>query len=346
VGEAAGQFRAGLQGAIRQSQRTRISDSPLYEFFPELEVDLPPELERNRRTRAKATKALKPLSQKMMDSLSNVIDSSMRSIGSSVRSIDSSMQEIESAVRGAPDADTFDYLAVLRKYRDLSQWDRLIALADDAPSDVAASPELKQMLALALNRRGHEGDRERAIALMESLVSETGGDAETFGILGRIYKERYEHAREAEDPAQAEAALERALHHFRAGFDKNPNDYYPGLSAITLLLESGGESSRPEIDRLLPRVRQAVQGRLEPGREGVWELSAALQLAAIARDWQAADGLAARVVDKASSPWMLQAAQQDLRTIGERLTDDGDRFEVARLSDVLARGGAGREAAS
>lgn len=45
TGEPAARFRNALQAAIRQSQQTAISDSLLYDFFPDLEVMLPAELQ-------------------------------------------------------------------------------------------------------------------------------------------------------------------------------------------------------------------------------------------------------------------------------------------------------------
>jgi hypothetical protein len=43
------------------------------------------------------------------------------------------LQKREEEVRRTPEADPVEYLNLLRKYRDLSQWDRVVALADDAP---------------------------------------------------------------------------------------------------------------------------------------------------------------------------------------------------------------------
>lgn len=62
------------------------------------------------------------------------------------------------------------YLSLMRKSRDLSQWDQVVALAAAAPPEIGQSPEVRQLLALALNRRQASGDRERAVALMTKFV--------------------------------------------------------------------------------------------------------------------------------------------------------------------------------
>jgi hypothetical protein len=47
------------------------------------------------------------------------------------------LESNEAEVRSAADPDSFDYLLLLRSYRSLSEWDRVIALAQDAPPRLA-----------------------------------------------------------------------------------------------------------------------------------------------------------------------------------------------------------------
>jgi tetratricopeptide (TPR) repeat protein len=329
TGESAASFRDVLQATIRQSQRTTISDSPIYEFFPDLQVILPPELESDRPRRATPTKSRRGFAQ-------NVVESPAQAMGD--------LQKSEEEVRRAPEADPVEYLNLLRKYRDLSEWDRVITLANDAPSAVAASPEVQQLLALTLNRRGAPGDQDRAIALMEQLVKETGGDGETFGILGRIYKDRYERAKKRDDPKSAAENLERALQHYRAGFDKNPKDYYPGINVVTLLLQRDDAAARAEIDAILPRVRAALQEKREAGRLDFWDLATDLQLAAVARDWPGAEEAARLAAAQFPSAWMLETTLRDLRAFGEKLTDPSDRHRLGEILAILRQAAAPSEA--
>jgi tetratricopeptide (TPR) repeat protein len=321
TGEAASRFRGILQAAIRQSQRATISDSPIYDFFPDLQVILPPELESGPRTRR-----LPPIEGRR-EFAQSVVESPIQAKGD--------LQKSEEELRHAPEADPVEYLNLLRKYRDLSEWDRVIALAGDAPPAVAGSPEVQQLLALALNRRGASGDQNRAIALMEQLVAETGGDGETFGILGRIYKDRYEQAKAENDSVGAAANLARALHYYRAGFDKDPRDYYPGINVVTLLLQRDDDAARAELEEIVPRVRAAVQEKLEAGHLDFWDLATDLQLAAVARDWPRAEEAARLAAEQAPSPWMLETTLRDLRAVGERLTDPSDRRRLMGITRIL-----------
>ena len=209
TGSPAAMFCEVLQAAICQSQRSLVSDSPIYEFFPDLEVILPIELETApRRRRPRAAEPLRRTAESVLYSPAQASDA---------------LGKIEAEVRGAPDADPAEYLTLLRRYRDVSAWDRVIALAVDAPEVIARSPEVRRMLALALNRRGQPGDQDRAIAIMNQEIAEKGGDdGEAFGILGRIYKDRYEDAKTRGNFAEAAAYLARALECYRSGFEKIP----------------------------------------------------------------------------------------------------------------------------
>jgi hypothetical protein len=323
TGPSAEEFRAMLQRTIKLSQRSTISDSPVYQYFPDIEVWLPAELETARRNR-RPGRTLPPglgLAQQVVESPEKVFREVKRS---------------EEAIRREPATDPMEYLTLLRRYRDLSAWDEVIRLAADAPMSVADSPEVRQTLALALNRRGQPGDQDRAISLMQTLIGETGGDSESYGILGRIYKDRYDEAQARGDTVEATANLDRAVQVYRAGFEKNPMDYYPGINVIMLLLQRDDEAARTEIAALLPHVRAVVQEQIDTGRPGFWELAVQMQLAAIAGDWPTAERAAHDALAQAPASWMVRSAVRELGAIEEKTHDAAAQMHLSKLADLLS----------
>jgi len=318
---AAAELREALQASIRQSQQSPIGDSPIYEFFPELEVILPPELETSPRPRRPRP--------------ANKLRSFVQSVVESAAQVKGELEKSEAEVRSSADADPAQYLLLMRRYRDLSDWDRVIALADDAPQSVVPSPEIRQMLALALNRRSLPGDQERAITLMEQQIHETGGDSETFGILGRIYKDRYDQARKQGDDAGAAANLERSLHYYREGFEKNPRDYYPGINVINILLQQGDDAAKAELEKIVPRVQAAVMEKLDTERPDFWDLATDLQLAAVARDWSRAKRTARLAMAQAPAEWMIETTLRDMRAVGKTFADLHDRSQLEGILELL-----------
>ena len=320
---AAQEFRSQLQSFVRQTQPDTANDSPVFEFFPDLEVTLPADLEqmsRRRGTRFRFTKNQREFVQ-------SVLESPAQAKGDLERS--------EEVFRGAPEADPAAFMDLLKRYRDLSEWDRVVGLADDAPAEIRQSPEVRNMLVLALNRRNGPGDQDRAIALMEQQIAETGGDSESFGILGRVYKDRYDQAKERGDAREAANNLEKAIETYRIGFDKNPRDYYPGINVVNLLLQRGDDAARAELEALVPRVRTAVQAKLEGDRVNFWDLATDLQLAAVARDWSRAEERASAMMAQAPAEWMLETTLRDIRAVGQTFQDEADRSRLQSIIGML-----------
>jgi hypothetical protein len=194
---------------------------------------------------------------------------------------------------------------------------------------------MRQLLALALNRRGLPGDQDRAITMMEQQLAETGGDSESFGILGRIYKDRYDQAKEQGDPREASVNLEKAIEQYRAGFEKNPRDYYPGINVVNLLVQKGDDAARQELDTLVPRVSAAVQQKLEGDRIDFWDLATDLQLAAVARDWSRAEQRAKAMVSQSPAGWMVETTIRDMRAVGKTFSDPMDQRSLESIIWIL-----------
>lgn len=320
VGKAATTFREVLQAAIRQSQRSSISDSPIYEFFPDLQVILPPELERDRHARRRSSpNEQRGFAERVVESPATARDA---------------LHKSEREVRYAPDADPVEYLNLLRKYRDLSEWDSVIDLATGAPPAIADSPEVRQLLALALNRRGAPVDQEQAIAVMQQVIAETGGDSESFGILGMLYKGQ---ATEATTPQARRDNLERALALYRMGLERNPNDYYAAVNVVSVLLETAQyTAARAEAEAMGPRINAALIEARQGGRMDYWELSAIVQLAIVARDWTGAKVAARLAASHPPSAWMSESTVRELHYLASKLIAAGDYDDVSeRMSEIL-----------
>jgi hypothetical protein len=115
-------FRSKLQSLVQQSRRSTISDSPLYEFYPDLDVSLPPEfLPERSAQRTPLTEARKPFVQ---------------SVGESPARAAHELERMAQEVRAAPGSGPMACLSLRRQSRDLSQWHQVVALAADAPSEL------------------------------------------------------------------------------------------------------------------------------------------------------------------------------------------------------------------
>jgi tetratricopeptide (TPR) repeat protein len=306
-----GSLRVAVGNAIKDGLGRIVTDSPLYEFFPDLNLELPGELISSESRRRIFPKR-----------------SFKKGLVESERSPSQELALAAAALnlaRNTPDIDPVAFVNLLKLHRDNSAWDEMIELYEELPAEVQRSTEVLQLLALALNRRAKPKDRDRAIDIMKQLISETGGDAESYGILGRIHKDLYTETGSRVD-------LESAIEYYKSGFEKQPTDFYPGVNVITLLLQHPDPIVRQEVDQFLPRVREAVENRIKEGPVGFWELATALHLACIAREWGEAEKLARGTLEKSPPRWMLESTLRDL----EALTAGMSESDRSRLQSIIA----------
>ena len=204
-------------------------------------------------------------------------------------------------------------------YRAISAWDEVIHLLTALPPAISARGQVQEQLAMALNRRNQPGDRDRAVAVLDRLVAIEAPSPETYGILGRIYKDMYTEHGEAGRPMEAAAALEHAIQSYVAGFEADPRDYYPGINAITLSLQQTGAAAQARVRRLRPVVAFAVERRRRANAQSYWDVAAACELAAIEADWPAAQRAAGELCILAREAWMVETTAQNLRLIAHWL---------------------------
>ena len=231
---------------------------------------------------------------------------------------------------------------LLLSYRAVEAVDRMVALVGRMSGDLQGSVLVQQQLAFALNRRKQPGDRDRAIAILQTLRRQHGDSAETLGLLGRIYKDLWQQAVEAGSVAAA-GYLEQALDAYRGGFNAEPLDYYPGINALTLLLAQGSSDAMAEHAKLAPLVTFAAVRKGGERANDYWTLATMVELGCHGRD----DAMAHRclpravaLVHQSSEAWMLKSTLANLRLIAQAYAQaygSSEADPVERLVQQLQR---------
>ncbi len=212
-------------------------------------------------------------------------------------------------------------------YRAVKVWGRMIDLVARMAPPLAASVLVREQLGLALNRAGRG---EEAEAVLRQLIEERGASSETCGILGRVYKDRWEAAaREGQD---ALALLDKAIDTYLKGFEADWRDAYPGVNAVTLM--ELREPPDPRQITLLPVVTYAVEQRIAAGKPDYWDYAARLELALLARDEAAARAALAAALAHVREAWERETTARNLRLIGEKRAARGE--DVGLIESCLA----------
>jgi len=214
-------------------------------------------------------------------------------------------------------------------YRAVKGWAEMIALAARMPKALAATILVREQLALALNRAG---DDARAEEVLLDIIATRGPSSETYGILGRIYKDRWENARNANETFRAAALLDKAIDTYRKGFEADWRDAYPGINAVTLM--ELREPPDPQREELLPVVRYAVNRRLAGSKADYWDYATLLELAVLANDRANSADFAGKALVAMREKWEGETTSRNLRLIAETRKRRGE--DVGWIEQLVA----------
>ncbi len=221
---------------------------------------------------------------------------------------------------------------LMLSFRDVSAWDEMVSLSDEFPDYLKSNSMVRQQRALALNRRNSPGDRDQALKILDDLIKEKGTDPETQGILGRIHKDRYKELKK-KNSIMAPAALDDAIEAYTKGFESDPRDYYPGVNAITLLVEKGDAEALQQADKLVPLVTFAVARRGGASSNDYWDLATVMELSAIGNDWPQVKRVLPKVLAAAKASWQIKTTWDNMLLL--KSARDGAGQSLPDLDGVL-----------
>ena len=212
---------------------------------------------------------------------------------------------------------------LLLSYRATSAWEDMCRLAEAMPAPVRRTGLVSEQYGFALNRAGRG---EEAEGVLEEVLEEQGPSSETLGLLGRVYKDRWQAERD-DSPLSAAGHLERAIDAYRRGFEADWRDAYPGVNAVTLmeLRDPGGEAQQA----LLPVVRYANERRIVTGAADYWDHATQLELAVLARDAEAAQSAASAALAAVRERWEPRTTARNLALIRESRAAAGESLSWA-----------------
>ena len=140
----------------------------------------------------------------------------------------------------------------------MKKYDEAIALLENLEKQFKKAVRPKQLKALALARRGKDGDLDYAMEILGELRENNHLDPETMGIYGRTWMDRYEKSKDINDLMQS-----RDL--YAEGFEKAPDDYYTGINAAAKSVFIGKDADLKKAADYAARVQQITGLEAEPG---------------------------------------------------------------------------------
>ena len=197
-------------------------------------------------------------------------------------------------------------------YRSIEAWKDMIRLNGLMCRPLQESVMVQQQFALALNRDGC-GDEAELVLLQ--LIARHDPSSETYGILGRVYKDRWDAARRAGNAKLARGFLDEAIEAYVKGFEADWRDPYPGINALTLMevRDPNDERSR----EILPVVAYSLTRRLASDNPNYWDRATLLELAVLGGDEEAAAEALAPTLTAVREVWEPETTALNLGFIRE-----------------------------
>jgi len=228
--------------------------------------------------------------------------------------------------------DTSVLMDLFLAYRRVADYQAMINLNKRMPKHLAATVFVREQTALALNRMGKFETAER---MLLDLIKERGPSSETYGLLGRVYKDKWREARKAGKRLRARGAIKKATETYLKGYQADLRDHYPGVNAVTMMYIYNPED--PRLDTLLPVVRYAVLRSLDR-KEGdeveYWDYATLFELDVLEdRLVSAQDHLEAAVNLPTLEPWMVRSTLGNLEYVKEAREDRG--LDVSELRELI-----------
>ena len=229
------------------------------------------------------------------------------------------LHSIEQSLGPLHDVESGVVIDLFLSYRAVKAWEDMIRLVAAMDAPVRETVMVQEQLALALNRAGRREEAERTLL---ELIKARGPSSETYGILGRVYKDQWDEARNGKSTFLARGLLEKAIDAYVRGFEADIRDAYPGVNAVTLM--ELRDPPDPRRLRLTPVVRYAVERKMRNGKPDYWDHATLLELAVLAGDEEAAGQSAADALASVREVWEPETTARNLALIRQAREKRGE----------------------
>jgi hypothetical protein len=214
--------------------------------------------------------------------------------------------------------ETAVLIDIMISYRNIEAFPEMMAFIKQMPRYVFETVMVQEQYAFVLNRNGGKAKPVDEVMISEAekvlrkLETDGKASSESYGIWGRIYKDKFERAYNSENLGEAKVHLKNARKYYEKGFESDPRDAYPGINYVTCL-ELLGE--REKALRLLPAVEYAVNAKMKRKEPDYWDYATLLELAVIENKFDVAEEFLYEAKPLAVESWMFGTTKANLDKI-------------------------------
>ena len=202
---------------------------------------------------------------------------------------------------------------VVQAYRSAEANQYNINLLEQVPPEtLKQNIFLRQQLAHAYNQVGRLDEAEN---ILVKLIDEYGNDPETNGLLGSTYRRKAKTIQQT-SAFQAEGFYEKSIIAYKAGFDTNPADYYPGINLLNLLFTTG--YSQEWFEKYIPLVAYAIERKVQQKPNDYWALASGMELEVLRNNQKKVKDYLMKALACEPPPWEKRSSYDSLKRIYEQ----------------------------
>ena len=286
------QLKPAIVARLKDAQEAKV-DSPIFQLledFPEIQHEKTDVFREQVRYSAELKKRLAKARDEGVEAL---------------RQVEKELGDIKLSESGV-------VVDLFLSYRAVEAWQEMVSLVQKMSLPLAATVMVQEQLGLALNRNKQGTEAEQVLL---DLIQKRGPSSETYGILGRVYKDRWEKAAEAGEKTEARGLLNKAIDAYLKGFESDWRDPYPGVNAVTLMeLKEPPDPRRKQLNAV---VAYAVERRIAAGKPDYWDHATLIELAVLDKDKEKAMASLENALASVREPWEPKTTARNLRLIRE-----------------------------
>jgi uncharacterized protein DUF4071 len=284
-----------LADRLRACIARDLIDSPLYQLVDGLK---PPPIDRER------TDLFRERAAYSEDIKARLASARAKNEIALIESIAESLGEVSGLEAGVA-------IDLLLSYRAVGAYQKMLQHVASMDRTLSRTTLVREQLAFAQNRAGLSREAEETL---KEIIRERGSSSETNGLLGRVYKDRWQKAANAGDAYAAKAHLKQAIEAYLEGFEADWRDAYPGINAVTLM----EVANDPRRQALVPVVRYSVERRLaRKGQADYWDYATRLELAVLADNADGSTEALGDVLAIEVEKWQLETTAGNIRLIAD-----------------------------
>ena len=223
--------------------------------------------------------------------------------------------EAVKAIAASPDLQDLSHVEsaviidMFLAFRDVKGYQEMVDLYARMPKPLQQARMVQEQYGFALNRLGKSMEAER---VLKGVIEKSGASSETNGLLGRVYKDRYDAAKAAGDSIKSRGFLNAAIDAYLKGFEADWRDPYPGVNSVMLMEMQ--DKVDPRQAKILPVVRFSAELRARID-DDYWSYITLFELAVLGSDVDEAEDAVQQALSRPHQSWYLETTAASLRRI-------------------------------